>query len=443
MPHTTRWFATALSNLAPAYDKYAGTYDKARLPRPRFPDRFFTLAGPEIAIGTNKAQDLARRLGRAGDAPIVVETRLPTADLACDHPSGIGAYVPGTVVPVISLRVPQATGTPDTWPVWRLEDALAQSLAVLAGAEGLRDWADLRPRSLSWLPVGHACQASCAFCFSKASVSEGYQAKLVRSGTLDRLARIAQHARQAGAERAVITGGGEPTLLKAPLLEHGIHVLSQSLGRTILITNGHLLSRQDPTEAIEQARRWAGAGLSILALSRHAACDADAARLMGLEVATARAIEAAHGAQITPRLIAVLQKGGVQDEASLDAYLDWAVAHGVAQINFKELYVSTALESDWADTAANAYSAAHAVPLSLVVTLAARRGWPVRARLPWGAPVFGARHNGADIAIAAYTEPSVHWERANGIARSWNAMADGQVLASLEDANSRIESHGL
>ena len=40
--------------------------------------------------------------------------------------------------------------------------------------------------------------------------------------------------------------------------------------------------------------------------------------------------------------------------------------------------------------------------------------------------------------MAAYTEPSVMWERENGLLRSWNMMSDGSVLASLEDAESVI-----
>ena len=40
--------------------------------------------------------------------------------------------------------------------------------------------------------------------------------------------------------------------------------------------------------------------------------------------------------------------------------------------------------------------------------------------------------------IAAYTEPSLYWERVNGIARSWNVMADGKCFVSLEDRSSAL-----
>ena len=436
MSKIRRWFAVPLSNLSPAYDKYSGLYDKSRLPHNRFPHQAFTLDGNEIAIGLEKATDLCARLGREKDCPVVIETEVEAAELRTDHQSGIGAYVPGHSLRVVSLRYPQGDGHPETWPHWRLEDALAQSIIILAGAGGLKPWAELRPRTLSWLPVGQACQASCAFCFSKASVSDHYRGGLVRRGSLARLAEIAAAAQQAGAERAVITGGGEPTLLKDHLLCAGIEALARQLDRVVMITNGHLIARS--AAPAEQARRWAEAGLTILSLSRHAAGPDRAARLMGLDVDTGRAIDAAHKAGLTARLIAVLQKGGVEDEVSLDSYLDQAVEWGVSSLTFKELYVSTALESDWSDRQANLYSAQNAIPLSLITNTAQSRGWTEIARLPWGSPVFQARHKGQALTIAAYTEPSVHWERSNGLVRSWNAMADGQVLASLEDSHSKV-----
>jgi hypothetical protein len=42
------------------------------------------------------------------------------------------------------------------------------------------------------------------------------------------------------------------------------------------------------------------------------------------------------------------------------------------------------------------------------------------------------------VRIAAYTEPSLFWERSVGVARSWNVVADGTCYASLEDRASRL-----
>jgi molybdenum cofactor biosynthesis enzyme MoaA len=429
-----RYFATALSNLAAAYDKYARLYDKGRLPLSTFPDRFFTLDIGEIVIGLEKASRLCAKTGKSGDRPIIVETEVAADNLKDDHATGLGAYFLGTKTAISSLWDPNGSADKSQWKTWKLEDALAESLAV--SADVLFSWDRVKPRSLSWLPVGHACQASCPFCFSKASVSENYRGKLAKGMDLEAVSVV---AKRHGAERAVITGGGEPTLLNAKQLRAGIETLSSTLGRTIMITNGHLLGSRPHDRAYGDVKSWADAGLSVLAVSRHAASDEDAARLMGLSVRTDIAVALAQEAGITPRLIAVLQKGGVEDEASLDAYLDWAVANGVSEINFKELYVSTALESDWADQAANLFSEQNAVPLSLILDTAKARNWATQSELPWGAPVFAASHKGRELKIAAYTEPSVHWERANGIARSWNVMADGTVMASLEDSNSMVK----
>ena len=48
---------------------------------------------------------------------------------------------------------------------------------------------------------------------------------------------------------------------------------------------------------------------------------------------------------------------------------------------------------------------------------------------------------GRELKVAAYTEPSVFWERSNcgGVCRSWNYMASGEVLASLEDRDSQVD----
>ncbi|MGR5130705.1 hypothetical protein, partial [Photobacterium swingsii] len=62
---------------------------------------------------------------------------------------------------------------------------------------------------------------------------------------------------------------------------------------------------------------------------------------------------------------------------------------------------------------------------------------------PWGAPVFAGEWAGRPMRIAAYTEPSLYWERTHGIARSWNVMADGRCYASLEDRASELTLEAL
>ena len=80
------------------------------------------------------------------------------------------------------------------------------------------------------------------------------------------------------------------------------------------------------------------------------------------------------------------------------------------------------------------------MPLALILEFAARHGFVEIARLPWGSPVFRGTWRGKPMQIAAYTEPSLFWERSQGVARSWNLMADGRCLVSLEDRASEIQS---
>jgi hypothetical protein len=143
-------------------------------------------------------------------------------------------------------------------------------------------------------------------------------------------------------------------------------------------------------------------------------------------------------APLTLRLICVLQRGGIEDARTLDSYLSWAASMGVAEVCFKELYVSTSHESVYHSEQGNLWSRENQVPLRLVLDRAVVRGWQRISALPWGAPIFSADIDGAPMRIAAYTEPSVSWELHNGICRSWNLMSDGRCLASLEDRASVV-----
>jgi hypothetical protein len=188
---------------------------------------------------------------------------------------------------------------------------------------------------------------------------------------------------------------------------------------------------------------YARAGLRVLAISRHHHDDDASATLMSLRTDVGRVARAwqkgrASWPQLRFRLTCVLQQGGVEDMAGLEAYVNWAASLGVPEICFKELYVSTSVESFYYRHAANEWSHAHQVPLSLVLEFAERHRFAEVARLPWGAPVFRGEWRGRTIQIAAYTEPSLFWERARGVARSWNLMSDGRCLVSLEDRASEI-----
>lgn len=425
---------TALSNFARAYDKYARSYDKARIPESTYPGRFFLLSRDELAIGVAKAGHLPGRTGLAGDRLIALETRAAAEELRPNLRTGRGRYVERGDVRVEAVHFIDAAATLVATSV---EEVYARSLALVSA--GLPGFAALRPRSVSVLPVARACPARCPFCFSRASVSADVVMAAIDWGRVD---EVLAAARDAGAERAVITGGGEPTLLRAAELERLVGACARRFAKVVLISNG--FAWREAASRMTRLRALADAGLAVLALSRHHEDDAVHAARMGLETdsaATAAAWRTLPGRRL--RLVCVLQRGGVEDAAGLARYLDWAVATGADEVCFKELYVASSVESEYHDREANAWSAGHQVSLRLVLDAAAAYGWTAAERLPWGAPVYDLVWRGRPLRVAAYTEPSVLWERSHGVCRSWNLMADGRCLASLEDRRSEVLTRGL
>jgi hypothetical protein len=230
--------------------------------------------------------------------------------------------------------------------------------------------------------------------------------------------------------------------LEEPLFLQLIAACAQTFEKVVLITNGHTLASS--TAQVTKLSAFYGAGLRVLAVSRHHQDAEQNRRLMRLDTPIETLIRnwcenRGNWPQLRLRLISVLQKGGVEDAQTLERYVSWAAAQGVEEICFKELYVSTSAESVYHDRSANDWSRRHQVPLALVTRFAEREGFVVESRLPWGAPVYHGQWLGKTLRIAAYTEPSLFWERTRGVARSWNIMADGRCHVSLEDRASEIK----
>jgi hypothetical protein len=316
----------------------------------------------------------------------------------------------------------------------------ASSLSLRSLAPRLLGYGALRPRTVSLLPVASACEARCRFCFSRASISRDQPGALLSPGAAGR-ALEAGLAR--GAERAVITGGGEPGLLPLPSLLALVGAASRCFpGRVVLISNGAFLGRMAASERREALGALEAAGLSTLSVSRHHHERSRAEALMALDTDVESVIASmprhGSGARLRPRLVAVLQRGGLETPGDIEAYLRWAASIGVAEITLKELYVSTSEESLYHDDESNRWARAHQVPLSIAVAWLERAGARLLDRLPWGAPIYEVVLDGVSLRVAAYTEPSLFWERTHGLARSWNVMADGRCYASLEDRASQI-----
>jgi Radical SAM superfamily/4Fe-4S single cluster domain len=441
MPNTSTerlWHVTVLSNFIKGYDKYSRRYSKAGIPKSKYPDKFFLLRPEELGIGISKATLLLTKLNRPGDRLIALATSVPVGLLKDNLLTGIGRYIESQSI--LLDGVAQVEGEADAHRLGEtsIEEVSAQSLRL--NHANLHGYERLTPRSFSLLPIAKGCQAACPFCFSDASASADQEQAVM---SISQVRDFARAARARGASRFVITGGGEPGLLRPAILSQIIATGNHELGKVILITNGHHLAKQQPGMLSETLKSYAHSGLSVLAVSRHHHDDEVSAKMMNLrtnvaEIAAAWRAGAAKWPTLKMRYTCVLQRGGIDTVKALAEYVDYAATQGIEEICFKELYVSTSVESVYHRHAANAWSLANQVPLSLVLEFAARSGFTETARLPWGAPVFSGSWRGHRMQFAAYTEPSLLWERANGIARSWNMMADGRCLVSLEDRNSEI-----
>ncbi len=432
------WHVTVLSNFIKGYDKYARLYSKGGIPESKFPDRFFLLRSQELGIGITKAAHLLEKLNLPGDRLVALATHAPEGLLKANHDTGLGRYIESGSIILDGIAYVEGGVESHRLLEISIEEASAQSLRL--NHASLQAYDQLSPRSFSLLPIAKGCQAACPFCFSDASVSAHQEQAAVNIAHVRNFARA---ARARGATRFVLTGGGEPGLVRPAILNEMIATGHDELGKVILITNGHHLAKQTPEALAETLKSYARSGLSVLAVSRHHYDEEVAARMMSLrtnvsDIATAWRGGAANWPSLKLRYACVLQRGGIDSQDALATYVDWAAKHGVEEILFKELYVSTSVESVYHRHAANVWSLANQVPLSLVLEFAAKNGFAETARLPWGAPVFSGTWRGRKMQFVAYTEPSLLWERANGIARSWNMMSDGRCLVSLEDRASEI-----
>ena len=450
------FYVTVISNFARGFDKYSRFYSKSTIPESSFPSEFYLLPAEELTIGVLKTTPLLLRLRASmpGDRLVAIETRVPSNKISPNEKTGKGVVLGEGRIPVHAVwdlaegKLHQSV---------RIEDAIAVSLSLLsarvepagsgtANTVVLQSWESLVPRTVSLLPIAKGCQARCRFCFSEASVSADQERGAI---SLSRMREVLREGAARGASRCVITGGGEPTLLRHDKLIEMIAEGAAALPKTVLITTGYSLA--SATEELRRAHLidYDRSGLTILSVSRHHWDEATNSRIMNLETLTPRVLLSARDLQeeglvssLKTRLICVLQKGGVETCDDVEAYLNFAVAHGVNEVCFKELYVSSSVESIYYARGANDWSYAHQVPLAVVIEFARRHGFRQEESLPWGSPIYTAKWAGKTVRLAAYTEPSVLWERMNGVARSWNLMADGTILSSLEDKDSLISVGG-
>ena len=437
----TCFHVTTLSNFARGFQKYSDCYSKIQIPESTFPDQFFLLFEHQLEIGFSKASQLLAKLSLPGDELIVLETQVLEQELFPNERTGLGQFIKSPSISVDRLYFARAdkTGRGGYWlELTTTEEAMARSLAL--HSHQMVSFAHLRPRSFSILPIAKGCQAQCRFCFSEASASAVLEPARLRPELVEEYA-MAAAAR--GAERYVITGGGEPGLVPHSQLLSFIRIGRRVLGKVVLITNGYHLAQLTDDNRQSRIQDYADAGLGVLAVSRHHHDDDVNSRIMNLRIdstAIARSWQLSQSVQhgLRMRFVCVLQSRGISCADGIASYLTWASSLNVEEVCFKELYVSTSTESVFHAYPANQWSRENRVPLSIVVRFAETHNFTEVSRLPWGSPVYAGEWHGRRMMIAAYTEPSLYWERTHGVARSWNQMANGECLASLEDRASLV-----
>ena len=280
-----------------------------------------------------------------------------------------------------------------------------------------RDWHACRFLTCSVLPVRMACNLRCPFCFSRSSVS-ALRSDRVDWRTLD-VAGYYQFARDRGATRLVITGGGEP-LLRSEDVVYLIGLGRRFFDEVACFTNGTFLTR-------ELSRRLRDAGLSYLCWSRHAVDDEENRLLMG-EGAPRLSDLVEQAGTLRIRATCVMTRGNVENAAGVWEYIEEFREYGIEEFTFKHTYVAYE-GSLFRNSAENAWAREHQVEGDPFVGQG-----EVVARLPWGPCVRRLR----GVQVCFYHEPTPQWELTHQLCRSSNLLSDGAVYASLEETRSLL-----
>lgn len=430
-------YITVLSNWITGYDRYQRLYTKAHIPQSTYPHEFYLLKNNELEIGETKAQALLKKTNITGNRIVRIEAELNDAEVSKNTRNGLGWIYKDHKIPVTCTYLHDG----EKWVEHTVEDVTAQAFTL--HGDTLKEYKDLTPLTLSFLPIAIACQASCLFCFSGSSISIERKRRIK---DFTDLSYWCERAHNSGAQRFVLTGGGEPTIMPFNEIIECLEIADKHFKKKILITNGLFLSQKEEQEIEERLKALKTAGLTILSFSYHNVTPEGVKKIMGIDTNIEKVLKVWQKMDKnevpTIRLICVLQQGAIDSIEKITEYLEFAAHYDVTQVCFKELYVSSTTESLYSGGKENIYSRDHQVSLSILLKWFADKKAPKIGELAWGAPIHSVTINGTEISVAAYTEPSVGWERTSGIARSWNYMADQKCFASLEDEASIIEKEG-
>jgi pyruvate-formate lyase-activating enzyme len=284
-----------------------------------------------------------------------------------------------------------------------------------AGSAGA--WHECRFLTCSVLPVRVACNLTCPFCFSRSSIS-ALRRERMDWRRLD-VAGYYRFARDRGATRLVITGGGEP-LLRPDDVVYLVQLGRSFFDEIACFTNGSYLTR-------DLAGLLHDAGLSYLCYSRHAAADADNERLMGQGAPRLADVVAAAG-PLKIRATCVMAAGFVDSTEKVWNYIETLRPLGIEEFTFKHTYVAYD-QSVFCGSAEDRWAREHQVEFDPF----AQEG-EVVGRLPWGPVIRRIR----GVQACYYHEPTPDWELSQRLCRSSNLLSDGAVYASLEDQRSLL-----
>lgn len=429
----TRYHVTPLSNFAKNYDKYTQRYTKQKNINFTYPDQFHLTSLDTIMIGINKCEGLLKKLNIIGDKILIMETCI-TEKLYTKNQT---EYINKNHIKIKSLYY---LDDQNNFVSMIIEDVYAESLKL----QKTYRWKDLIPKTISILPIAKGCQAKCSFCFSHSSISSDMNQRLLNHNTINNVLFI---AKQNGATRAVITGGGEPTMLRFDKLLEIINLCSMYFDKCVLITNGYFFGKKNIETMKKYLNMLEDSGLNILSVSRHGYDNITNTKIMNLDTKSeliSLGINACKSDNekfiLSLRWICVIQKGGVENIETLEKYMDWVVLKTCSkQVCFKELYVASHQESVYYNADYNKWSYDHQVSLEFVNEWCLNNGGKIKNQLEWGAPIYELTWKNRIMMIAVYTEPSVYWELTSKTCRSWNLMANSELYASLEDKNSLLE----
>lgn len=430
------YHVTFLSNIIKGFDKYKLTFDKDLLKQSNKELKYsqlFLLKESDIQLGINKYENLLTKYGKDNDSLIILESIIDDNNIISNDVTGTGFGYYNKKSPS-SMKISRMLDLDFNELI--IEEVVSDSYLLNYNSDDFISYDEIMPRSISFLPIAIGCNASCPFCFSKNSISLVAKQKLIDT---ELLKPYFEKAKDLGIKRAVITGGGEPSLVKEEKLLNYIQFMKQYVDKVVMISNGQVYTKDSDEKTIEKLKKLEANGLDVLSISRHGYSNSHNTNLMYLDTNTEQILRVQDELDsLKIRLICVLQKLGVEDETSLIKYLDFASQNNVKEICFKELYVSTSKESVFFDLDWNKYSYQNQIPLELVISYLERNNAVKVGELNWGSPIYKLNHKGKEIQIACYTEPSVFWEQTNKLARSWNILSNGDCYGSLEVKDSLI-----